>query len=53
MKAHKVGNDLLALKKNFHTHRKSIAFVSAKMFWFSIAVTVSFIVSQVYLVLFP
>lgn len=49
MKAHKVGNDLLTFKRKFHAYRPSVLEVSQKMFWFSVAVTISFILSQMYL----
>ena len=51
MKSHKVGKDLLAIKKNFHAYRPAIAGLSFKMFWISFAITLSFILSQVYLLL--
>ena len=54
MKGHKVGQDSLSirLKRNFHTYRMHIASSSAKMFWASVVITLSFILSQAYLILF-
>lgn len=52
MNAHKVGNDLLTLKRKFHAYRPSIASVSQRMFWLSVAVTISFLLSQAYLFFF-
>lgn len=51
MKSYKVGQDinLRTLKKNYQTYRPFIAQTSGKMFWASIAITASFILSQAYL----
>lgn len=46
----KVGEDILRAKKTFQIYKPSIASASARMFWVSIAITLSFVISQVYLV---
>ncbi len=45
----KVGSDLEAVKKNFQRYKPEIVIISRKMFWLSIAITLSFVISQVYL----
>lgn len=47
--AFKVGSDLEAVKKNFQTYRPNIASSSHAMFWISIAITLSYVISQIYL----
>lgn len=37
------------LKKNYQTYRPFMASASAKMFWVSIAITLSFVISQTFL----
>ena len=49
MKSHKVGQDLFSLKRNWQAYRPSIAKASFKMFWLSLAITISFIISNLYL----
>lgn len=49
MLSHKVGEDILRAKRNFHIYRKDIAKTSSHMFWISIAISLSFVISQVYL----
>jgi len=51
MLSHKAGKDIVNFKKNFQTYKPSVAKVSFKMFWVSVAITASFILSQVYFVL--
>ncbi|MCL5010392.1 MAG: hypothetical protein M1289_02205 [Patescibacteria group bacterium] len=53
MKTRKVGQDLASIiKRNYQVYKPSIAPVSLKMFWLSIAVTISFVLSQIYLSIF-
>lgn len=49
MFSHKVGRDLATLRKNFQTYKPVISPVSRLMFWASVVITISFMISQVYL----
>lgn len=41
--------DYMSLRRNFQKYRGSIAVVSHRMFWVSLAITASFLLSKLYL----